>query len=379
MSEPSLRRAVVPVAVCALLAVVVLGQLLGTPLLVSYVETDSMEPALEAGDGFLLVPAAVSSPSAGDVIVFDAESADGGGLTTHRVVAVTDDGYVTKGDANPFTDQDGGEPYVTDGQVVGTALATDSVLTIPALGTLAGTVTDGVEAIQTTLAAALGTRRVLGSQGLALALVGLGTALYGLSRVASEGGRPTRVRTRRRKREGVYDRQRVVLALALVLTLVTAGAMGLAANTDRFTIVSTESPSDRADVVETGETASYPYELRNGGLVPTLTVVDPASPGVAVDERTHRLTRGEATAATLEVTAPESTGYYVRSVEHRQYVAVLPADVIVTLHDVHPWVATAAVTVAVVAPPTGVAALALGSGVIRTRDGRRLTTREPPE
>ncbi|MFC7138101.1 S26 family signal peptidase [Halobaculum litoreum] len=63
------------------------GQALGQPVLVSYVETGSMAPTLAPGDGFVAVPAAVAGQvEAGDVVTFRAESVGGGGLTTHRVV-----------------------------------------------------------------------------------------------------------------------------------------------------------------------------------------------------------------------------------------------------------------------------------------------------
>ncbi|MFC6975369.1 signal peptidase I [Halomicroarcula sp. GCM10025709] len=97
----------------------VVGQLLGQPVLLGYVTTGSMQPTLDPGDGFVAIPAALAGPvDEGDVVTFRAEEIQGGGLTTHRVVDRTDRGYVTRGDNNPFTDQDGGEPPVTDAQIV---------------------------------------------------------------------------------------------------------------------------------------------------------------------------------------------------------------------------------------------------------------------
>jgi signal peptidase len=81
-----------------------------------------MEPTLEPGDGFVAVPAELAGPiDDGDVIVFEAETIQGGGLTTHRVVDETDRGFITRGDANPFTDQDDSEPPVKRAQVVAKA------------------------------------------------------------------------------------------------------------------------------------------------------------------------------------------------------------------------------------------------------------------
>jgi signal peptidase len=71
-----------------------------------------MEPTLNAGGGFVAVPAAVAGLiEAGDVIVYEAEETQGGGLTTHRVVGETDRGFI-RGGPNPLTDQDSDEPPV---------------------------------------------------------------------------------------------------------------------------------------------------------------------------------------------------------------------------------------------------------------------------
>ncbi len=75
--------------------------------------------------------------------MFQSQEIRGGELTTHRVVGETEQGYITRGDANPFTDQDGAEPPVTESQIVAVAWQpSGQVVTIPNFGTaiLAGRV-----------------------------------------------------------------------------------------------------------------------------------------------------------------------------------------------------------------------------------------------
>jgi signal peptidase len=62
------------------------------------VRSNSMSPTLRAGDAAVVVPA--DRYEVGDVITFRRES----GVVTHRVVAVTEDGYQTQGDANEEPD-----------------------------------------------------------------------------------------------------------------------------------------------------------------------------------------------------------------------------------------------------------------------------------
>ena len=63
------------------------------------VVSGSMEPALPVGS-VCIVDCQQRSPDKGDIISYKA----GEGIVTHRVIEVTEDGYVTKGDANDTKD-----------------------------------------------------------------------------------------------------------------------------------------------------------------------------------------------------------------------------------------------------------------------------------
>ncbi|WP_394741378.1 signal peptidase I [Natronococcus roseus] len=359
-------------AVAVVLLAIVAGHLLGVPIALSYVETGSMEPTIETGDGFVAVPTAVAGPvEEGDVIVFDAQEIEGGGLTTHRVVEVTDQGYVTQGDANPFPDQDSGEPLVTDGQVVATALEVDGEpVTVPHLGSAVMGVESGLESGQQQLASTLGTTAVLGTQGLSYLLLAFGLVVLGASLALERRSGATRERTRERSRADVYDARTLVVGLAALLVVVSLATMVAMSGTTETGIVSAEFDSDRPDVIPAGETESHEYELYNGGLLPTVTIVEPASEGVAVGERTT-LGYGENETATVAYTAPPETGYYLRSVSERTYFAVLPEPAIATLHAIHPWAAMASVTAVLTGIIVAPLALLVGTGTIRTRSRSR--------
>lgn len=91
----------------------IFGSLFGQPVLLSYVETGNMEPTMAPSEGFVALPPGVTGETeVGDVIVFQAEEIQGGGLTTHRVVGETEQGFITKGDANPFVNQDDQGPPI---------------------------------------------------------------------------------------------------------------------------------------------------------------------------------------------------------------------------------------------------------------------------
>lgn len=94
----------------ALLALLFLTHATGL-VTIGLVTTSSMTPTLTQGSLFLALH---GSPTEGDLVVFERANGD---QAVHRVVDKTPQGLVTKGDANPTTDQAAGEPHVDAGQV----------------------------------------------------------------------------------------------------------------------------------------------------------------------------------------------------------------------------------------------------------------------
>jgi len=355
-------------------AILIAGNVLGVPLLLGFVETGSMEPTIRTGDGFVALPTAITgSPSVGDVVVFDAQELEGGGLTTHRIVDETAEGYITQGDNNHAADQEGREPPVADEQIVAIAWQPDgAVLTVPQIGTAA-------MAVQSTLSGAshqLSSRLGIGtgpSGGPPLLLIA-GVGLVTLSFVLEY--RSTESRDRSRSSPVRVDPRIVLLAVGLVVCLAAVGAMGSMSTTTEMSIISAEYDSDRPDVIPTGETESQPYTVSNGGLLPVVSVLDSTDDAVEIPDRSTVVSGGSSEAVPVEITAPTATGYYGHEVTEYRYFGVLPPQLIVVLHAIHPTVAMAAVTVTL----GGVVMLPLvllgASSTVRTRSRDRTTRSE---
>jgi signal peptidase len=350
------------VLAAALLLALVLGQALGQPVALGYVETGSMEPTIDAGDGFVVVPAVVAGPpERGDVVVYEATELHGGGLTTHRVVGETAGGYVTKGDANPFTDQDGPEPPVPPARVRGVAVTVGGgPLVVPHLG-------DAVGMVQGLVGSLAG---VGGGLGVAL-LVG-GGALY-VAGLSSSAGR-TRERGRERDGRGGLPAW-VVLAALVALVVVPATASMLAAGgVHQHPVVSAETEAPAERVVLAGDRSVRSHTVTNGGVVPTVAYLD-AGPGVELERSRVGLAAGASTDVPARVRAPDETGYYTRTVTEHHYLAVLPAPLLDALYAVNPLapvVAVDALLAVVVALP---ARALLGDGRVRLRDRRSASGR----
>ncbi|HWI63372.1 MAG TPA: signal peptidase I [Symbiobacteriaceae bacterium] len=99
----------------ALSVVILVGGLVGRPILLAAVPTGSMVPVLKPGDLIVVLPSLGMNLGVGDIVVFRTEKDTG--WIVHRIVGGDGaNGFVTRGDANPTSD-----PYpVLPRHVVGT-------------------------------------------------------------------------------------------------------------------------------------------------------------------------------------------------------------------------------------------------------------------
>jgi len=369
-----LGGAVTAAAVVFLIAMIA-GQVLGQPVLLSYVTSGSMEPTLQAGDGFVAIPAVLAGPvEEGAVITFRSAGTEDGELTTHRVVGETDRGYITRGDANPFTDQDGGDPPVSDADVVAVAWQPGGeVLALPGVGTAVTAVQDGLGTVQRRLAGLLGTRSLLGEQGLAYLLLGLSAVGYVLDLLVSGD----RKRDRDVDRGNGIDARVYVGVFAAALVLSATATMVAPAGPTEFGVVSAESDAPGIRVVERGTTESTRYVLGNGGHLPMVTYLEPVGDGVNIDPRATTIPARSQVNATLSVTAPPETGYYRYHVIEHRYLGILPGSTIDTLYRVHPWLPIVVIDLLIGGTFFLVGTALVGTGRVRSRnrDGPSRTRR----
>ncbi|MFA9425672.1 signal peptidase I [Natronorubrum sp. A-ect3] len=369
MTSATLLKRVFGVVVALAIVLLLVGQLLGQPILLGYVATGSMEPTMNAGDGFVAIPSAVTgSVEEGDVVVFDARELHGGGLTTHRVVGETSEGYVTKGDANPFTDQDGGEPHVTDGQIVAKAWQVNGeAVTIPHLGTAIMSVHDTVESAVGTIAPIIGLTTSPDSEGIGSLLVAVGVALLGFGALVDRLGPGRREKTRSRSRENVLAFWTTLGLVLLVFVTFATAAMVVPAGTTEYEIVSTETPEDNPQVLAPGETGELTRTVDNAGYLPIVVVHEARSNNVETDPPWQTVGIRSSGETTVSLTAPETTGEYTRHVGEHRYLAVLPPSLLVWLHGLHPLVAIAAVNGVIVGVAVTIVLVVFGRGDLRLR------------
>ncbi|ELY92962.1 peptidase S26B, signal peptidase [Natrialba hulunbeirensis JCM 10989] len=362
MSKGAVELAVQGIIAVALIALVA-GQLLGQPVLLGFVETGSMEPTIDTGDGFVAVPAALTgSPEPGDVVVFEAQEIEGGELTTHRIVGEADHGYTTQGDANPFTDQDNGEPPVQDGQIVASVweLGGEPV-TIPSLGTAIMAAGSALDRAQTWLATTLGVRSLLGSSGLALLILALSVTLYAVETVRERSQQTFESRvTGSDSSTGLTQRQ-LCAGFAVLVVVGAAAAMVVPGGTHTYDVVSADFDSEQPLVVERGTSDELAYQIPNAGYVPVVSYVESGSEHATLDASRETVAPQSTSEVAVTITAPEETGYYPAYVTEYRYLHLLPAPVLDVLYDVHPWVPLGAILAVLGGGIYGLGRLLLGS------------------
>lgn len=357
-----LVRTALEVLVGLVLGAVLIGALLGQPIGLAFVETGSMQPTLHPGDGFVaLPPEVVGELTEGQVVTFvDAE----GQLTTHRVVDRTPQRLITKGDDNPLTDQQTGDPPVPRERVVAVAVSVggDPVV-IPGLGDL----TTWLRGLFGAAAARVG---VAGSPRQIAVAVGAAVVAALVLDEAVEEADDVRSRERRRGRDTGYDTSRLLMAGTVIVVLVATLSMVTAGGTVVVPLDSVAPGGATEGGVVAGTTTTTPVTLGNGGLLPTVAVLETTAPGTGVRDRVVTVPAGGQANATVEVTAPDTPGRYERPVTVSRYVGVLPPGVLAAAHDIHPALGVVAVDVTLAVGLLAVGRLLLGRGRLRLRPGR---------
>jgi signal peptidase len=333
------------------------GQFLGQPVGLSYVETESMSPTMKPGDGFIAIPKPIAGEiDESDVIVFDAEVLHEGGLVTHRVVGEDGDGYITKGDGNPFVDQQAKEPPVAESQIVAVGLQINgNLVVVPNVGAAVSVANDAILRGKVWLHSLFGVYTPSGPTGMLLLVsIGLGL-LYGYDVFTERGQDSERNRSRDRQRDSGTDVRFVAGAVTALLLLSATMVMIVPAGTQEL----------RADrTTETGD-----YSVRNSGMLPVVVFLENDS-NLSVQPTEFRVDPLDSENASVSI-PPISEGGSVHTLTEHRYLALLPTSTVHSLYTVHPWLPIMVIDALIGIPFYLFSVTLLGTGRIRDRSRSR--------
>lgn len=335
------KKAGIVVIVAVLLALVAPA---ASPLQISYVTSDSMEPAIGTDDGYVLVPAGEVIP--GEIITFYSDQRDG--YVTHRVVGTTADGYLTQGDNNPSTDQAAGNPPVERDAIAGQVLTVGGTpILIPQLGAIIGFLRANWMLVFSLASLLIVVRALRGSNDAAV----------------SSGSRSI-----------LYSRQVVIptvlMTIAVSVLLISAGATHT-----ELTYSVTETGDEDPRVLSVGENTTVSLDasvvktpltqvlIETEGMTlinttrtdateatnATAAAADNRQPGIFGTFRQQFLTASSLT-LNADVPAQAQPGAHTAEVSMYPYPATLPKDTLAQLHRIHPWLAALGSVLVVIVP-----------------------------
>lgn len=294
------------ISVGVLLVGSLIGVLLDRPIFISYAYSGSMRPTIEKGDLFFVNPLS-RHPEVGDVIVFNAN----GRWTVHRVIAVTEDGYITKGDNNIAPDQQSGLiPAVRDKDVAGKVVSISGrVIKIPALGNYLG---EGLSDK---------TKLLL---GVLLSFLGI-AAFSGQGKVA-------------RRKKGVFKiRFRALYMMAAVILLITVAiSVFVSWEVVPLDYVVTSGGGLREGWYLPGEEFSREVTVKNNNFYPMVYYVSAGGPVEDISERSFSLGPKAEKKFNVTLKAPEDTSIYSTKIRINAYPRTLPVSWITYLHGMGP-------------------------------------------
>ena len=360
----------ITVILSALIIFIVLSQVFAFPSPIAFVATDSMEPTLSPGDGFVGIPTPLAGElTEGDVVTYRAQTIQGGGLTTHRIIDVQENGYITKGDANPVTDQEDDEPIVTDSQIELVALQVDGqVVIIPGVGAAAQS---GSTLLQN-VAAAIGLGETSSANtGLTVGITGLLVVAFGLGFDWLTGDN-SRTLSRSISRQEAVDSRLVLLAILIALSLPVMSVMAIPSGTEELTILSTNF-NNEADPfsIEAGESSQIQYTAENNQPFPKVIILQPQTEGLRYSDSVLTVQPGETAETQITFFAPEEIGSHVRARSEHHYIHVLPTRVIEFLHNIHSFIAMFAINSVLLSPIILAFYLFIGFRTVTIRDKTR--------
>ncbi|OPL08507.1 MAG: hypothetical protein AVO33_11175 [delta proteobacterium ML8_F1] len=281
----------------------------GAPSL-TYVYSESMEPLIMTNDAFIVWPE--KNPEVGDIVVFRPSVLEAQYIT-HRIIGEVEEGFITKGDNSPYTDQSSGEPPIKPSRIVGRVVTIGgSPLVIPQLGVLS----EGLQDLFSDNA------RIFSGIFLGLAILNL---LVGTLRSP-----------RRRRPRNRWRLMNVYRGIGITAVLIVVLSVYYGSQVKQVDYLVSESPGTLGDQVKRGEAGQLSIQAENNGLIPVWFVADGLEP-FRVDHAPRVIWPLSEVTVMIDVLPQENTGRYMGYVRVFNYPALLPRSWLLFFHRINPF------------------------------------------
>lgn len=290
------------------------------PISLWYVYSESMEPTIMTNDGFILISS--KNYEIGDIITFKPKVLEQP-YVTHRIIGLTMDGkYITKGDNNIMTDQQGGEPPLQQDQVIGKALCIlDKPIILPKLGLL-------FQKLQNVI-----------SKLNIFTIISIIILIYTLGYVLDMIFNKETIRKNKKKKIRLldiapfFDPVFFVICMMIIINTLFIGQTIKSWKTEdiSYIVVSTKGLPNPVS----GEKFERTNSLENSTIIPYYTILEPLDSNMTINPRILSMPPKEKVDYVVSIIAPEKTGYYVQKIGIKIYPKLISQKLLEQLYSIN--------------------------------------------
>ncbi len=293
------------------------------PISLWYVYSESMEPTIMTNDGFILVSS--KTYKVGDIITFKPRVLEQP-FVTHRIIDITKDGkFITKGDNNVMTDQQGGEPLIQQSQVIGKVLNIwGKPVIIPRLDLIDKKLQDSISKLN-----------IFMLISVLILVYALGFALDMLfNRELSRKNKKDRIRLL--DIAPFFDPVFFLICLIIIANALFIGQTmkSWKAEEIAYVVVSTKGLPNPLP----GEKFERTRSLENLSFIPYYTVLEAKDANMIIKPGFFTMNPKEKTDYVVSITAPEKTGYYVQKIYIKTYPRLISQKLMEYLYSINPYI-----------------------------------------
>ncbi len=302
----SLVWRVASIVVTAIAILSVAGALLERPTILSYISSDSMSPTLNKNDLIFINPIP-GSYDVGDIIVFYT----GEKWVCHRIFAVTENGYITKGDNNIAVDQIEGVPEVKPDKIAGKVVTIGGKpVKIPGVG-------DKIDMFSSF---------VVGNKFVSILIF----AAAGSYQFLNLSGR----RKKLRKIKVSYSKFFFASSLLIITSLTILSSMMI--KNVNIQYGTTLAGNVRPEWVYPGSVFEKSVKVENNGVYPFVYVVTSKSDRATVNEA-FLLYPGERRVVSVTIRAPLETSIYAEKTQIARFIPLVTPELAKKLSLISPF------------------------------------------
>jgi len=289
------------------------------PISLWYVYSESMEPTIKTNDGFILIRS--KTYEIGDIITFKPKVLEQP-YVTHRIIDITSGGeYITKGDNNIMTDQQGGEPPLQHDQVIGKALCiSDKPIILPKLGL----VSQRIQKLN-----------IFTIISVIIVIYALGFVLDMLF---------NRKNKRKNKKKKIclldiapfFDPVLFLICILVITNTLIIGQTIRSWKTEEISYVVVSRKGLPNPVPR--EKFERAKSLKNSTIIPYYTFLEPIDSNMTIEPRIFLMNPKENIDYLVSITAPEELGYYVQKIDIKTYPKLISQKLLEQLYSKNPYI-----------------------------------------